>query len=219
MNSISKKQQAYEYLRSKIITGTFGPGYRIVIDQVASDLELSIIPVREAIRQLESDGLIQYKPYSGAIVSNINKKEYVETLSILAVLEGYATAQSAKLISEEDIALLTEINGQMSDVLYNFEFEQFGELNRKFHTVIYESCDNDNLKKQINNLWERMGIVRRSGFTFMPQRARQSIAEHSQIIQMLSEQAPPDVIEPFVRQHKLNTVNAFKSNETEQKKI
>lgn len=207
--TISKKQIAYDFIRSQIVNGFFGPGHRIVIDQIAKELKLSIIPVREAIRQLESDGLIQYKAYSGAIVSQINEVEYRETLSVLAVLEGYATALSSRLIPSEEIDLLKEINANMSRALYDFEFEQFSELNRKFHSVIYEFCNNQYLKEQIHQAWERMSRVRHTVFTFVPQRAKESIAEHDKIIEMIRHQDTFGNIEEFVRQHKLNTVKAF----------
>ncbi|MDQ7864069.1 GntR family transcriptional regulator [Peribacillus frigoritolerans] len=82
--------------------GTYGSGQRIIIDQTAKELSLSPIPVREAIRQLESDGLIQYKPYSGAVVTSINESEYIETLSVLSLLEGYAAALSSLTMNDHD---------------------------------------------------------------------------------------------------------------------
>lgn len=216
-NALSKTQLAYEVIRSRIQDGEYGPGHRIVIDQIAKELKLSIIPVREAIRQLEADGWIQYKQFSGAIVSMINETEYLETLSVLAVLEGYATALSSQNITSESIEKLKQWNEQMEEVLYNFEFEQFGELNRNFHTVIYESCGNEYLKEQIRQAWQRMDRVRQSGFTFVPQRARKSVQEHAQMIEMLQEQAPFHEIEEFVRKHKLNTAKAFKDRIEESK--
>lgn len=205
--SVNKKQLAYDYIRSQIVNGVFGSGYRIVIDQIAKELKLSIIPVREAIRQLEADGLIQYKPYSGAIVSKINEEEYMETLAVLAVLEGYASSLSAKRMNPDGIRLLEQINDSMSDALYEFEFEQFSELNRKFHDVLIDNCENQYLKEQIRQCWDRLSRVRKSGFAFMPKRAKESIKEHEQMIAMIKEQ---NLDEQFVRQHKLNTVKAFK---------
>ena len=125
-NTPSKKQIAYEHLRALILDGTYGSGQRIIIDQTAKELGLSPIPVREAIRQLESDGLIQYKPYSGAIVTSINEEEYVETLTILAILEGYATALSSLTMEDNDHANLIKLNKEMENALQNFELEQFG---------------------------------------------------------------------------------------------
>ncbi|WML31751.1 GntR family transcriptional regulator [Neobacillus sp. OS1-32] len=209
--SISKTQYAYEYLRTQILDGYYGPGQRIIIDQVAKELVASTIPVREAIRQLEVDGLIQYKPYSGAIVSVINEIEYIETLSVVAVLDGYATALSSQNIKESHIEKLKELNKQMEDALHQFEFEQFGVLNRQFHATIYQECGNSFLQEEIRQAQLRLDRVRRSIFTFVPQRARQSIEEHAKIIRLIERKAPKAEIEEVVRQHRFNTITAFKN--------
>jgi len=209
--SISKTQYAYEFLRTQILEGVYGPGQRIIIDQVAKELGASTIPVREAIRQLEVDGLIQYKPYSGAIVSVINETEYIETLSVVAVLDGYATALSSRNMTDAHIEILQELNKQMEEALYQFEFEQFGVLNRQFHSTIYQECGNVFLQEEIRQAQQRLDRVRRSIFTFVPQRARQSIEEHENIIRLIQEKAPTNKIEEMVRQHRINTINAFKN--------
>lgn len=215
-NSMSKTQYAYNFIRSGILEGTYGPGHRVVIDQIAKELGLSIIPVREAIRQLESDGLIQHKPYSGAIVSTINEKEYIETLSVWAVLEGYATGLSAQYLIEEDLVRLETLNEQMDQALDNFEFESFGKLNIEFHRVICDKCHNDYVRDEIQRVTNRMDTLRRSAFTFVPQRVRLSIEEHKRIIHLLREKAPSSEIEAVAREHKLNTARAFQNRKEEQ---
>ncbi|MED4301086.1 GntR family transcriptional regulator [Geobacillus stearothermophilus] len=206
----NKTQLAYEYILSRIENGVYGPGYRVVIDQIARELGLSSIPVREAIRQLEAEGLVEFKPYAGAVVSNINEKEYIETLSVLAVLEGYATALSSPHLTKEAIDRLEQVNERMERALEELELERFSELNYEFHSLIYAHCGNAYLEEQIKQIWQRMKRIRAYGFTFVPQRAKASIEEHREIIRLLREQAPPHEIEQYVRQHKINTAEAFK---------
>ncbi|WP_079936328.1 GntR family transcriptional regulator [Geobacillus sp. LEMMY01] len=172
--------------------------------------ELSSIPVREAIRQLEAEGFVEFKPYAGAVVSTINEKEYVETLSVLAVLEGYATALSSTNVTKEAINELEQLNERMERALEELELERFSELNYEFHSLIYAHCNNTYLEEQIKQIWQRMKRIRAYGFTFVPQRAKASIEEHREIIRLLREQAPPHEIEQYVRQHKINTAEAFK---------
>ena len=205
----NKQKQAYEFLRGKILSGEYGPGYRLVIDQVSKQLGISKIPVREAIRQLEADGLIQYKPYSGAVVSNINEREYLEVISVLAVLEGYATALSSREITEEALEKLRDLNRQMEQSVKEFEFERFGALNRQFHKVIYDCCSNRYLAETTVQMWEQLDRIRRSVFIFVPKRAVESIQEHEHIIRLLKDKAPFHEIEQYVRAHKLNTATAF----------
>lgn len=206
----NKTQLAYEYILSRIENGVYGPGCRVVIDQIARELGLSIIPVREAIRQLEAEGLVEFKPYTGAVVSNINEKEYIETLSVLAVLEGYATALGSAHLTKEAINELERLNERMERALEELELERFSELNYEFHSLIYAHCGNAYLEEQIKQIWQRMKRIRAYGFTFVPQRAKASIEEHREIIRLLREQAPPHEIEQYVRQHKINTAEAFK---------
>lgn len=208
-SNLNKKQLAYEHLRTQIIDGIYKSGQRIIIDQIAKELGLSPIPVREAIRQLESEGLIQYKQYSGAVVTSINENEYIETLTVIGILEGYATALSSLYLTDSDYENLINLNKDMETALQDFELELFGELNRIFHASIYEKCGNPILIEKIKETQHRMDRVRTTVFTIVPQRAVQSIQEHEDIIQVLRERAPFEKIEAMVREHKMNTIIAF----------
>ncbi|WP_093231216.1 GntR family transcriptional regulator [Thermoflavimicrobium dichotomicum] len=208
-NPVNKQQYAYQILRSRILDGTYSPGYRIVISQIAKELSLSAIPVREAIRQLEADGLIEYKQYSGAVVTPIDEQKYVETLSVLAVMEGYATALSSLAFPFERIAKLQDLNEAMKKALKEFDFVRFGQLNRTFHDQIYEYCQNQYLIENIRQTWSRLDSIRRMGSLFIPVRAKQSVQEHDQLISMLKNQRPFDEIERFAREHKMNMVKFF----------
>ena len=206
---MNKKEFVYKHLRTSILDGTFGSGQRIVIDQVAKEMGMSIIPVREAIRQLESDGLITYKPYSGAVVTSIDEKEYIDTLMVLSVLEGYATALSSEHLTSIDIGRLIQLNRDMEKAVEEFEFELFGELNRTFHASIIQKCCNPVLIEKIEETQDRMDRVRKSIFSMVPKRAQQSIQEHAELIQCLKEKAPSEQIEVIIRNHRKNTVEAF----------
>lgn len=209
LKSMNKQQYAYKLLRARILDGSYGPGYRIVIDQIAREIETSAIPIREALRQLESDGLIQFKPYSGAVVTPINENEYLETLSVLAVIEGFATSISGQHFPKERIPDLVDINNKMRQALEVLDFTSFGQYNRAFHALTYEYCDNHYLVENIRSTWKRLDSIRRSGSAFMPVRAKESILEHDEIVRLLDSKAEPHVIESFVREHKLNTVKSF----------
>lgn len=206
---LNKQQYAYQVLRTRILDGTYAPGYRIVINQIANELSLSAIPVREAIRQLEADGLIEYKPYSGAVVTPIDENEYVEAMTVLAVTEGYATALSAQGFSRDKLSELHETNERMERALKDYDFATFAALNRTFHEEIYTECENRYLIEQIEQTWNRLDSIRRQGAVFIPQRAEKSIAEHRQLLTLIEQERPFDEIETHARQHKMNTVDYF----------
>ncbi|UZJ77477.1 GntR family transcriptional regulator [Fictibacillus sp. KU28468] len=208
-NRINKQQYAYKVIKSRILDGRYPPGYRIVIDQLARELQTSAIPVREAIRNLETDGLIHFKPYSGAVVTPFNEKEYLETLSVLAVLEGHATAISAQHFPRHKITDLIAINNLMKESLDDFDFLMFGNFNREFHSLTYQYCDNHFLVENIKSIWNRLDRVRKMGAATKPSRAKKSIEEHEKIIEMLFNRHSFSEIEAYVRTHKLNTVHSF----------
>ena len=215
IQNISKHQYAYNTLRSRILEGTYSPGYRIVIDQIAKELSLSAIPVREAIRNLEADDLIEFIPYKGAIVKQINEDEYVETLTAVAVLEGYATRLSSKYLPDDKIMELQALNKKMMEAVEQFDFPQFGKLNRNFHNLIYEYCNNQFLTETIHQAQKRLDSIRKMGAAFLQIRPKESIDEHEQIINMIKEKQPLDKIEDVARKHKMNTAESFKKRKHE----
>ncbi|MGE1062171.1 GntR family transcriptional regulator [Megasphaera paucivorans] len=208
---ISKKKIAYEYIRVNIFDGTFGPGYRLVIDQIKKKLHLSSIPVREAIQQLEAENLVQIIPYSGAVVKLVDKSEYTEIQTMLAILDGAATAMASKNLKDEDIEQLEVINNLMVTAINELSLEEFGKLNMKFHKTIYGYCGNSHLKTILDQLWENLLRVRNSIYTFVPCRGTESIAEHKQIIKMLKKHEDPRKIELFCRKHKLEMLKAVQN--------
>ncbi|WP_091661800.1 GntR family transcriptional regulator [Alteribacillus iranensis] len=209
---INKSKHAYNVLRTRILDGTYAPGQRIILDQIAKEVGSSHIPVREAIRRLEADQLIEYKPNVGAIVLSIDENVYKQTLELLSVLEGYATIRSAPYMNERDIEELRGINNEMKESLHQYDLHTFSELNKKFHFAIYSHCSNKLLIKQIEESWERLDTVRNSRFAFFPMRAPESVKEHDNIIELLTKKAPTEELEAYTRQHKLNTLTAYEKN-------
>lgn len=209
-NKLNKRQYAYKVIRARILDKVYVPGQRIIIDQIAKEVNSSHIPVREAIHQLESEQLIEYQPNIGAIVKGIDDTHYMDTLEVLAILEGYATKLSASHIDESGIKELIEINEKMAKHLKNYELDKVGELNREFHFHIYSYCPNELLITKIKEMWEKLDVVRHTGFSFFPHRTPYSIDEHQKIINFFINDETPDKIEKYTRTHKLNTLDAFK---------
>lgn len=218
MKKLNKQQHAYEVIRERIMTGVYAPGQRIVTSQIAAELAISVIPVREALKKLEEEGLIQYKLNIGAIVTPIDHDKYLEALSVLAVLSGYATALSAKQFPKEKLKELRQLNQQMSEALDEFNFRRFGQLNRTFHITIYQYCGNPFLLETIEHVHERIDSIRRMGTAFIPKRARESIKEHEEMIAMMEHNAAFSLIDQFARNHKLHTLEAYRSHVLEQEK-
>ncbi|MBF8377068.1 GntR family transcriptional regulator [Alicyclobacillus mali] len=206
----SKQQLAYHTLKQRILEGTYGPGYRIVIDRVAKELGVSAIPIREAIRRLEAEGLVEVERFSGAKVTRIDAKMYEDILSALAVLEGYATAQAYRNLTDEDFDALRQTNEAMRQARSDFDLTLYSRLNQQFHEIILRCCSNRYLVDEIHTFRERMDAMRVSVFNLIPHRASDSIAEHDKLIQLMAVDVGGDAVERFARQHRLATLEAFR---------
>jgi DNA-binding GntR family transcriptional regulator len=207
----TKQQQVYEVLRERILGGVYGPGFRVVIDQVAAEFAVSALPVREAIRRLEAEGLIVYRPNAGAQVAPAEPELFEDTMSVLALLEGHATALAAPLLTTEDVAALEQRTGDMVAAMAGMDALAFGRHNRAFHEVIYARCPNPVLVSMLRDVDRRLDAIRTTVFVHIPYRGAASVAEHRELIELLRAGASAKRIETVARQHKLRTVESFRA--------
>ncbi len=210
---INKHEQAYRAIREAILDGTYGPGYRLVIDALARELGISQMPVREAIRRLEAEGWLRFRPNVGAEVMPVDAAQWEETMRVLAVLDGYATAETLPLLAEDDLAKAREIGSEMSQALDDLDLVRFTRLNREFHFALYGRCPNDYLTRLLRQAWDRLDAMRRTVFVYIPFRARASLAEHDELVALIETGAPAGEVERFAREHKLRTVEAYLEHE------
>ena len=207
----TKQQRVYETIRERILGGTYGPGYRVVIDVLAAELGVSALPVREAIRRLEAEGLIVYRPNVGAQVAPADPGVFEDELTVLAVLEGYATALAAARLEKGDLTRLRRATDDMADAMGRMDPLAFGRHNREFHEVFYERCPNPALVEMLREVERRLDAIRRTVFTHIPYRGAESIAEHRELIALVEGGASADRIEAKARAHKLKTVESFRA--------
>jgi DNA-binding GntR family transcriptional regulator len=205
----SKTSQAYAWIKSRISDGTYSPGYRLVLGQIARELDVSVVPVREAIRMLESEGLVTFEHNVGAQVAMHDETEYLYTMQTLALVEGAATSMAAPSIRPTDIARAREINERMIECLEHFDPHRFTELNLEFHSVLFEHCPNPHILDLVHRGWARLTVLRDSTFSFVPGRARASVMEHEELLRQLESGAPAADIESAARAHRTRTLDAF----------
>src|SRR4030081_1923349 len=121
----NKHDRAYRLIREGIEAGIYQPGQRLVIDALARDLDMSQVPIREAIRRLQAEGWITYRHNSGPEVANIGLEQWQATMEVLAVLEGYATALAAEHLRAEDVVQLREHATAMQQAMEQFDLLGF----------------------------------------------------------------------------------------------
>jgi len=207
--AVGKAQLAYDWLRTRINDGRFGPGYRLVLDQIARDISMSPVPVREAIRRLEAEGLVTFARNVGAQVAMPDPTEYEFTMQTLSILEGSATALSAPTLTAAALGRARLINDDMAETLSRFDPARFTALNRDFHAELYSTCPNPHILDLVHRGWNRLSVLRESTFGFVPGRAAESVLEHTHLLALIEQKAAPIEIELAARHHRLATLEAF----------
>lgn len=204
----SKAQQCYVILKQRIMDGTYGPGHRLVIDQLGREYGISSVPWRESLRRLEAEGWVEIIPHVGAVVKTFDTDSWEQSLRLLARIEGLATALAAPQMSADQISHARDLNRQMADSLANFDPMRFGMLNREFHTYICSHCGDERLNDLVVAEWARIEIIRRNAFWYAPGRALESIGEHDQLLDLIESGASASAIEAAACQHEVHTLNA-----------
>lgn len=209
----SKSQRAYHWIKGRIANQSFTPGYRLVLGSIASELDMSVVPVREAIRQLEAEGLVTFERNVGAHVSMVDDSQYRHSMQALSILEGAATALAARRLTVEDVRRARSINELMVEILDHFDPHSFTALNQEFHAILFERCPNPRLLEIVRGEWGRLGNLRDSTFSFVPGRAAESVREHEGILSLIETSAPLADIETAARRHRSATLDAYLTHE------
>lgn len=204
---MNKQERTYVTLRDRIHAGVYPPLARLNIDALARELGVSPIPIREALRRLEAQGWVRFKPNAGAVVSPVDETAWEQEMTALAILEGAATASARSHLRQADFARLREMSARMeaeSDPV------KFGELNRHLHAEIIAECGNDYLLELIRQTNDRLDRIRSTMFAFLPGRTAQAAREHAHLLELL-ENGDAAEVERYARWHKLQTVKAYRA--------
>jgi len=168
-------------LRERILTGRYEPGARLDQAALANELGVSLIPLRETLRQLEAEGLVRIYPHRGAFVAERSPSEVQEIARIRIVLEELAAQQAAHCLDEATLERMTELNAQMDQAIRKKDMARLLVLNEQFHFVMYEVCHQPLLLQMIRGLWDRNRLYRQRT-RYNDAQARQSQAEHRQML-------------------------------------
>jgi len=124
-------------LRRRILAGTFPAGMQLRQDALAAEFGISRIPVREALVQLEAEGLVTIQPHRGAVVTELSPSEVAELFELRALIEPALLKHSAPQLTAEDHAELHAILAEYSAELRAQHIARWGELNTRFHLLLY----------------------------------------------------------------------------------
>ena len=206
---VTKQQYAYASLREAILRCELGPGERLIIDDLARRLDTSIIPVREAIRLLESEGLVVNIAHVGATVAPISRSSVTETFTVLEGLESVATRSAAQRAEPAGIATLEALVEAMDRALGEGRHDEWATLNTRFHLAITALAGMPMLEQMLRRALDHWERVRRYFFTgVLAHRTELAQREHRM---MLAQIKARDLaaLEHTVRLHNQGALAAY----------
>jgi DNA-binding GntR family transcriptional regulator len=203
----SKKEMIYDFLKQEIIQGVHAPGSRFVIDELAARLEVSQIPIREAIQRLEADGFITTEPYVGARITTIDATFIFEVFALLESHETICGRKACQCASEEDLRTLARMIDEMDSLVD--DPEEWSEKNRAFHLFICDCASTLLVRKMLEKIfdhWDRLRLHYLKGVS--GQRTRTAQAEHHQLLDAM-RQRDADRVEQIIHTHNQGALESY----------
>lgn len=199
----TKADLVYQALVDAIIGNRLTPGTRLIVKEIAEQLSVSDIPVREALKMLEATGLIETKPYIGSVVATPSPEWIEEVFVMRAALESMATRTSIPFLSDADIQNIIDIDNRMKEQKHNSV--EYARLNREFHMAIMGKTPYPKLLSTIEELLVKSQYGR-AIFGLKPGTVKTSDLEHDQLIEALQSR-DAEMAEKITRDHRLRVGN------------
>lgn len=203
--------KVFRTLRDGILTGKYKEGDELREVTIGKELGVSRTPVREALRQLELEGLVTIVPNKGTYVNGISAEDVRDIYMIRIRLEGLAARLAAKRVSQEQI-------DEMEEMLLLSEFyrkkgmtEQLAQLDGKFHVILYEACGSRMLKHLLTDFHRYVEMARKCSIR-TENRAEKSIGEHMKILEAM-KQRDEDQAEKLMEEHIRHVVQHLRLDE------
>jgi DNA-binding GntR family transcriptional regulator len=176
------REQIVDFIKDSIVSGRLKPGERVPESEIAENLGISRTPIREAFRQLESEGFITVTPRKGAVVSAITDRDVREFYEIKSLLEGYAAKTACTKMTKSEIKRLEALNASMVKCEGKGDFKAFFRYDNDFHATFLKACGNDKLLAMVHGLVQQFERFRMTALS-IPGRMEVSLKQHADIIE------------------------------------
>lgn len=178
---LTLREKILENIRDSIISGLLKAGSRVSEPELAERYGISRTPIREAFRQLESEGYLIVIPRRGAVVREFNQKDVEEFYAIKSILEGYAARRACEKLTDKELDKLQVINNRLAELAGNNDIKAFFKVHNDFHDLFIKAADNEKLRDLITSLVTRFQRLRFMSLS-MPNRMKISVQEHEKIL-------------------------------------
>lgn len=182
------RESIADAIRTSIMQGTLRPGHKISEPALATQFGISRTPVREAFRQLDSEGFLQVTPRRGARVAPLTEKDVREFYEIKAELEGYAAKLATEKITDKEIEKMEQLNNQMEEAHNRQDYKRVFKLHNEFHETFMKASGNEQLYSLIKTMvgkFQRFRIL-----LTISGKSEGSFQQHRNIIEAFRQRDP-----------------------------
>lgn len=195
---------AYSALRQSILQGDLAPGERLRSDALANDLKVSRTPVREALRKLEAEGLVQ-RSGSGLIVREFSEHDLTELFYVREALEGMAARLAAENATPGEIGEIRELLDDMETLGQRGDLVALRPLTAEYHRLVGRAAHNGRLLQSLENLLGHVRQMQTSTLLNIQGRAAEALKEHRDLLQAI-EARDSERAEKVAREHRRKTL-------------
>jgi DNA-binding GntR family transcriptional regulator len=174
------ERMVHTILQQRILDGVLRPGERIDLDAIAHELAVSRTPVRTALRQLESEGLVTIYPHRAVMVSELSADDLEQMYDVRIHLETLAAQEAVPNLTDADLVAMRQVQQELTQVVDEANPASFAEKDRAFHLALYRAANNKFLSRLIDDL--RKASLRFLTVYASVERLSTAVAEHEQII-------------------------------------
>ncbi|KSU86688.1 GntR family transcriptional regulator [Priestia flexa] len=185
---LSLREEIYQTLKQGIITLEFPPDQRLNDKELAEKFSVSRTPVREALKRLEDEGLVESIPGSITKVSSLNPEEAKHAFTVVAVLHALATKLAVAHLTEEDFKALAHHNAALQSAVEKHDIIGAIEADQAFHRVFLEAANNPEILLALERSESK--IYRLEVAKFSSEKGFKSVSEHKGIIEVCQSQEP-----------------------------
>lgn len=178
-------QEVAVRLRQRIVEGQLAPGAKLNERELAELLNVSRTPLREAIKMLAAEGLVELLPNRGAVVAQMSEQDVADTFEVIAGLEGQSGELAAQRISEAELAEIRALHYEMMAAFTRRDLPTYYRLNAQIHTQINAAARNPVLTQTWRNVNARLQALRfRSNFD--EAKWKRAVKEHERMVELLA---------------------------------
>ena len=173
-------------IESSIASGELLPGDAIDDVALAHHYKVSRTPVREALLQLQAQGILTSTPRGGSMVAKMNLQQLLSLWELLAELEGIAVRLACERMTNDDLKALMKLHRSSKKIADKEDMNGWQNANLKFHEIIYEGARNPFLRQEVLRIRSRTGVYRRHAFGALG-RIKSSYDQHEKIVNALEK--------------------------------